>query len=349
MLTMVRNGTVAPKREKDKWVPRALYDKRLHTMLQYKRPHGSHTERNWADALLTPYDAQLIDDSAWVVTISRPDGSESNVLFSSHVDTVHRSEGRQKVWFDPKEQCYFKDDGEPLGADDAAGVWLMLEMMDAKVPGTYVFHRGEERGGIGSTHMARVRDKWLASFDAAIAFDRRGSYDVITHQGFGRCCSDEFAQALADALSTGDLMYMPCDTGVFTDTANYVDSIPECTNVSCGYDWEHTGMETLHLPTLFALRDALLKVEWDTLPIKRDPTEVEDWGYSHDSWLSRPAHAGYLSFDLEDCSHEELLDQCYANPESFVDRVWTELLGRKLPKTKDEYEDDDPYSAAGYC
>ena len=32
------------------------------------------------------------------------------------------------------------------------------------------------------------------------------------------------------------LLYATDPTGIFTDTANFVDIIPECTNISCGYE-----------------------------------------------------------------------------------------------------------------
>ena len=146
-LVMIKNKERPPQRTKSKWVTRRLYDSRLHEMLTYKRPHDTIIEVQWTKMLLEPYSPILLDDSAWVVEVPRPDGTLAPVMFSGHVDTMHRTEGRQKVWFDPKAECYFMEDGEPLGADDAAGVWLMLNMIDARVPGTYVFHRGEERGG----------------------------------------------------------------------------------------------------------------------------------------------------------------------------------------------------------
>ena len=35
-----------------------------------------------------------------------------------------------------------------------AGIWLLLEMIDAGVPGVYALHYGEERGGVGSSGLA---------------------------------------------------------------------------------------------------------------------------------------------------------------------------------------------------
>jgi hypothetical protein len=86
---------------------------------------------------------------------------------------------------------------------------------------------------------------------------------VITHQMCGRCCSDEFAKALCDQLG---MRHEPCDGGTFTDSANYVDLIPECTNISAGYLNEHTRHETLNQRYLSQLLDAMCQVDWEGLP-----------------------------------------------------------------------------------
>jgi hypothetical protein len=308
------------------------YDERLHEMLRYKRPHGSKSEVQWIERFIMPYDPLNIDDMALVITVPHADGRQPKTLFSCHTDTVHRNEGKQRIKYDRTKQTYYKTDGEPLGADDAAGAWVMLEMIDAGVPGCYFFHRAEECGGLGSSHIFKKYGDILYKFNRAIAFDRRGSTDVITHQGWSRCCSDAFAQALADALNTNEAnMYLPDDSGVFTDTANYTDIIPECTNLSCGYDHEHSGAETLHLPSLFNLRDACLAIEWDDLPTDRDPTVTE---YKEDKWSTF-----YKSYDKQTASNDhtlydmtkaEMYDMAYTDPETFVMLVRAELFGEPV-------------------
>src|SRR3546814_16306749 len=79
-----------------------------------------------------------------------------------------------------------------LGADDGAGLWIMLGMIAAACPGLYLFHRGEEQGCLGSRWIERHTPELLANIDAAIAFDRAGLGDVITHQSYGRTCSAAF-------------------------------------------------------------------------------------------------------------------------------------------------------------
>jgi hypothetical protein len=72
------------------------------------------------------------------------------------------------------------------------------------------------------------------------------------------------------------MMYLPDDSGVYTDTAEFVDIIPECTNISVGYAREHSEHESLDIQHFIALSEAVLNVRWDSLPISRKAGEVED-------------------------------------------------------------------------
>jgi hypothetical protein len=322
------------------------YNERLHNMLRVKRPHDSAAEKSWAHKYILSYPGAHIlgpedDPAAYVIEVHQTGTHPSRTMFSCHIDTVHREGGRQTIKYNKAKHVYYKDDGKPLGADDTAGCWLLLEMIDAGVPGTYVFHRGEECGGIGSSYIAEQHKEFLKRFDRAIAFDRKGSTSVITHQGWGRCASDEFAEALSDALnSDGISMYAPDDTGIFTDTANYVDHIPECTNVSCGYASEHTGSETLHLPTLFALRNQCIVIDWESLPTTRDPRKIELTrykDYTWDTWHKKDKGHHSMPDLLVNMSKAEMLDMAYTDPETFVALVREELFGEDL------YDDEANY------
>lgn len=312
----------------------------MHTlidMLTYARPHGTEAEIDFIERFIEPLGAWWHNDAALVCLVPRPDSRPVTVLFSCHVDTVHRHPGRQRVRVkhdaDGNALTAYKDDGTPLGADNAAGVWLLTQMIEADVPGVYVFHRGEERGGIGSGQIADDPPWWMADIKQAVAFDRRGTTSIITHQGM-RCCSDTYARALAAALNDADpgFRYEPDDTGIFTDTANYTALIPECTNVSTGTANEHSGKETLDLVHMRRLRDAVLAVDWQALPIERDPQEVDysaPWGWygagrhsphTTDRAISREEFDD-LALPLECMTEEEMIDAVYDDPDYFVSRV----------------------------
>jgi hypothetical protein len=82
-------------------------------------------------------------------------------------------------------------------------------------------------------------------------------------------------------------MYAPDDTGVYTDTAEFTDIIAECTNVSCGYYFEHSDKEELDMLHFEQLGAAVVLVDWDGLPTERDPKAVEYKDESYDTYMSK--------------------------------------------------------------
>lgn len=300
-------------------------------MLSYRRAHGSAGEVEFLNRFIVPNVEHMLVGkngmtAAYIQVIPNKDGSQSKTMWSCHTDTVHSDKGlsRQFVRHDVTGDLH-KDDGEPLGADDGAGCWLLLQMMAAGVPGTYVFHRGEEKGGIGSSIIAAEYVEWLGQFNHAIAFDRRGTSSVITHQAGGRCCSDAFADQMSLLLTDEDDTYIiaPDDGGTFTDTAKYTKIIPECTNISIGYEHEHSGSETLDVTYLLWLKDRMISVFGSdtppTLVAERDPKEVEylprynSWNYGFD-WDQKGG-----------CSLGKW-DDAPASAEEVVEMRWRELV-----------------------
>ena len=101
-------------------------------------------------------------------------------------------------------------------------------------------------------------------------------------------------------------MYSPDDTGVYTDTAEFTDIIPECTNISVGYDHEHSQQECLNIHHYELLSQAVLQVQWDKLPTDRDPTVPEYKQTKYDTaWW-----ANYSVYD-DATAHNRRLDSKY--------------------------------------
>lgn len=277
-------------------------------MLGYKRPHLSDTEHEFIGRFIDSI-PNMQEDTFGNRFLKI---GESSTMFSAHTDTVHWKSGRQNILYDPGLDVIYKDDNQPLGADNAAGIWVLLELIRAEVPGLYIFHRGEERGGQGSSWIADHKPDLLKDIKRAIAFDRRGTSEVITHQSSGRCCSDQFALALSKQLA---LNHAPSSKGIFTDTANYTHLIEECTNVSVGYVHEHTANETLDLTYLVDLADSAIQVDWDNLPVSRektkdyDPWEYDNFTYFLDMCQDTPEIAAHL-LELCDPSYS-LISKAY--------------------------------------
>lgn len=251
--------------------PDLLNDKdfaELIAMLTFKRPAGSKTELAFIKRFIEPLGAKPDKyGNHWLIV----GDTSPTIMFSSHTDTVHDTGGRQQIFYD-KSGIGLSDPHDKLadclGADCTAGVWLMMQMIRAQVPGLYIFHRDEESGCRGSRWIAEHNAEALSGIKAAIAFDRMGTTDVITHQCGYRCASDEFAESLATLLPG---KFEPAE-GVITDTESYTEIIPECTNLSVGYYKQHTPDEWQDYDFLMRLRDALIAADWSKLVIKRDPT-----------------------------------------------------------------------------
>ena len=332
--------------------------KRLANMMRYRRAHNTVGERVFIKKFILPYNPTVFRDPltqdilAFVVDVADENNVVPPMLRSCHVDTVHTVEDSNKdymqtVLYDDECGLFYKDDGKPLGADDAAGVWLLMEMIDAGVPGSYIFHRGEERGGIGSGGMADHHAEWLSGFKYAVAFDRRGDTSIITEQSGGVCASNEFALAFGDLINGYKPDYLdlrPDPTGIFTDTANYRRIIPECTNISVGYDSEHTASEMLDAVFLSTLRDAVVGVFKDSttitsLPVKRDP-HARDPEYD---W------SGYGRYEVASgIDYDDLYDKRYSKrghrvraPQSAED-----IVGMRFQELVEWVESDDAANVA---
>lgn len=280
-------------------------ENKLLEMLTWMRPHDSATEEAFCEKyILDPLNERVMTIgpmSNFIITI----GEDSKTLFSCHTDTVHHDEGMQLVIYDPIMGMAYKNDNACLGADDTTGVWLMLEMIEANVPGTYIFHRGEERGGVGSYWIANNEVTFLKQFKRAIAFDRKGETSVITSQRNSPCCSSEFATALAAQLGKE---WVKDPTGSFTDTANYTHLIPECTNVSVGYYDAHGSSETQNISFALVLRELCINVDWESLPTVREAKKeklvsflsAEPQQQSHNSDFYQQSYNSDFDYDYED-------------------------------------------------
>lgn len=279
--------TVMPSDENFKLLSRILQSKRSHNS------SGDHAFRKWLESQFKTYYTKA---GNLVVTTD----DKSDVMFSCHIDTCHSpvvsDDKPQKLDFDPNLGHIFlapesQKTGHVLGADDGAGVYILLRMIAANVPGTYVFHVGEEVGCVGSRAMVAQEAKWLAKFNLAVAFDRPQAFEVIHTQGGQVCSSVKCATALALALTTDTLAYEPSANGVLTDTKHYRNIIPECLNIGVGYSFQHSRQEYQDVYHLEALANRCCEINWSALPIDRDPAEPAKPQYTYQPQTSLPKQA----------------------------------------------------------
>lgn len=208
---------------------------------------------------------------------------QPTTLFTCHLDTADHGMNGVPVKHVIGPNFITTTGFSLLGADNKGGMTVMLKMIKAGVHGHYAFFLGEELGCLGSRWASQYLD-W-DGYKRAIAFDREGYDSVITRQVTGKCCSDKFANALADQLNSrmygelemrqhqaGELeiqLYKPDPTGRLTDTAMFVWGISECTNIGAGSFFSHQDREVQNIRFLERLVDAAIQIEWDALPTVR--------------------------------------------------------------------------------
>lgn len=180
-------------------------------------------------------------------------------LICTHTDTVS---------FNPTHQKFITDeDGvlgtvKPfgcLGADDRAGVWIALKMMETKTitDFEYGFFVAEETGAKGSSAFALEQD--LSKYSCFIGLDRasRSGKQNVACYGYD---NEELTELFVD-------YGFAKQTGTFSDCSNLSgysleDSPKACVNISVGYQHEHSVKETLSIAlmedTLSMMRSILI-------------------------------------------------------------------------------------------
>jgi hypothetical protein len=240
------------------------------------------------------------------------------VAFTSHLDNVDNNpnthnlinvneKGIVSVHEDSQSTC--------LGADDAAGLFIMLAMINNEVEGTYCFFMDEEVGCKGSQWAAQNMSYLFEHTKLMVSFDRKGYSSIITHQMGENCMSIECATELAERLNEFDTDYPEFildNGGSYTDSYSFVGMIPNCTNVSVGYFNQHTKKETQDLEFLQQISEVYSLVDWHGLPVGKLET-TPSWG-SYGGWGDYAA-SDYDSLDSLEESTNELLELALENPD----------------------------------
>ena len=304
-------------------------------MVRFMRPAYSKTEATFCRTFIEP----VFGTPDFVGNYMLQIGDDPQVMFAAHSDTVHSKGGKQRIQMNGDiVGLHPKSKSNCLGADCTTGIWIILEMIRAGVPGKYAIFAAEEIGCRGSADFAHYGKSELAGINSVISFDRKGYDSIITHQCGLRTASDEFAESLAAILG---MPMKPDSGGAYTDSNEFASIIPECTNVSVGYFAQHTHKETQDVRHMLQLADACIAADWSQLVIARDPNAISerDWGgayrpalYGHNS--QSPSFDDMWGADYPD--DECLSDFVYRNSEEVAD--WLESNGISLADLKRELQ-----------
>jgi len=201
---------------------------------------------------------------------------DSETLFTTHLDTYSKKYKKVNHVIDGD---WIGTDGTTiLGGDNKNGLIILLYLIDKNIPGTYYFFIGEEpilSGGLyGSSNILRTNPEFFKKFKRAIAFDRKQTGSIVTRQLARFCCSNEFADYLIEEFRLQGIEFKKDPNAYYTDTAAFLNTIPEITNISAGGWGEHTKNEKTLITYTESVAIAASNINWENLPVVRKPFKV---------------------------------------------------------------------------
>lgn len=232
---------------------------------------------------------------------------KSETLFTTHLDTYSKEYVKVNHVIDENDPYKIRtDETTILGGDNKLGCSILIGMINKGIPGTYYFFLGEEpilSGGCwGSKEALKSRPDYFKKFKRCIAFDRRMYGSIVVRQMGRMCCSKDFAEKIAEEF---DIRGIKWDStggyGYYTDTAIFMDVIPECTNLSAGGFNEHYKTEWVDLNYTYEVYKAAVDMDWELLPTKR---ELEERFFDENEGLGRLTKK-YRKF-IENGNHDKI-------------------------------------------
>ena len=174
----------------------------------------------------------------------------------AHLDTVYNSPV-DELYFDPRFNVFWSPDG--LGADDRAGVFAILKILQKGLKPTIIFTKGEEVGGKGAYSLIKDFHKPFSKLCFLIELDRQG-FDEAVYYG---CNNAEFENFISNFGFVKDV-------GTFSDISIIAPFWGiAAVNLSIGYIDEHSYSERWFINETFKIIKQVIKIlsiEKDKIP-----------------------------------------------------------------------------------
>jgi hypothetical protein len=166
------------------------------------------------------------------------------IALVAHMDTVYKHPV-SNLYYDQRKGVLWSPEG--LGADDRAGIFAILKILQDGFKPSVIFTTDEEQGGLGAAALA-TQECPIPGLKYMIELDRRGTNDCV----FYDCYCPEFVEYVES--------FGFCERwGSFSDISFLMPEWQICgVNLSVGYEDEHSVAETLNIGPLF---DTIRKVK----------------------------------------------------------------------------------------
>ena len=169
------------------------------------------------------------------------------IALVAHMDTVFKVP--PKEFYYDSEQCVLWSP-QGLGADDRAGVFLIMKIIQAGYKPSVILTTDEEKGALGAYAFIKRFPAPLVNTNYVIELDRRGSFDCV----FYDCDNKDFVKYVQK------FGFVEAQ-GSFTDIS---EICPEWeiagVNLSVGYVEEHSDRERLFFNSLYSTYEKVCKM-----------------------------------------------------------------------------------------
>ena len=197
--------------------------------------------RAMSQYLKDKYDKNVIVTKDYIVAIGN-----IPIALVAHMDTVFKIPVSD-LYYDKQKGVLWSPEG--LGADDRAGIFAIIKILQDGYRPSIILTTGEESGGLGASALVETHPKCpIPNLKYMIQLDRHGTNDCV----FYDCYCPEFVNYVES--------FGFCERwGSFTDISFLM---PEWqivgVNLSVGYEDEHSHSEILNINPLF---DTIRKVK----------------------------------------------------------------------------------------
>lgn len=216
------------------------------------------------------------------------------IMLVAHMDTVFKNPP-ENIYFDQKQQIMWSPQG--LGADDRAGIFAIVKVLQKGYRPHICLTHGEEIGGIGAESL--VKDYKNCPFDIKyiVELDRQGEDDCV----FYRCDNEEFVKFVENYNFITAI-------GSFTDISILCPQWKIAgVNLSVGYLHEHSCLEILQFNVLNATVQKVCKMIKE---ISNAPyfNYIEDPYFDYLDYISyfytnEKKNISFLNSNKEQCFH----------------------------------------------
>lgn len=235
----------------------------------------------------------------------------------AHLDTVHPIPVKN-LFYDRHKSTLWSPEG--LGADDRAGLFIILKIIEAGHRPHIILTTDEEKGGKGAQALAK-EPYLLGDLKYLIQLDRRGAQDCV----FYDCDNKDFEKYV-------ESFGFKTSWGTFSDISFLCPAWNICgVNLSVGYEYEHSTSELLNIHYLFKTfykvckmitQEEIPSFEWKEKIYDKYFIECPGCGKKVDTFETLPVHT--------EAGNIILCGDCIA---TYCD--WCSMCGRLFLLTED--------------